>query len=66
MSSKLDHVDAGQREMKAEMNKKFDKIETKMDKQSDKMDKMLYAIVGGIATFLLKGGFDSYMIYNKR
>ena len=52
MSSKLDkHIDTGQ---KAEVNEKF-------GRQSDKLVRMLYVIAGGIATFLLEGGFDSYI-----
>ncbi|KAH0609464.1 uncharacterized protein H6S33_012950 [Morchella sextelata] len=73
----IGHLGVGQREMKAEikdlgnrMDAKFDKMDTKMDKKYDKMDgkidRLLYAIIGGFATFLLKGGLDSYLTWKKQ
>lgn len=72
MQLKLDHLESGQKEVKSEikylstkMDAKFDKMDAKMDKKYDKMDgkidRLLYAIIGGFATVILKGGFDFYI-----
>ncbi|CCX04547.1 hypothetical protein FPQ18DRAFT_380350 [Pyronema domesticum] len=47
-------LDSNFKDLGKRMDAKFDKINTKIDR-------LLYAIIGGFGTFLLKGGFDSYL-----
>lgn len=65
-SSKLGHVGSGPRETKAEIKGLSNKMERKCDRLDGKMDCLLYAVIGDCATFLLKGGFDSYMAWKKQ
>ena len=60
VSSKLDCVDLGQRETKAEIKDLGNRMEKQYDRMDRKMDRLLYAVIGGCATFVLKGCFDSY------
>ncbi|KAA8912916.1 hypothetical protein FN846DRAFT_222404 [Sphaerosporella brunnea] len=76
------HTAGSQKEMKSEMNAKFDKMDakidanfdklnTKMDREYDKrmyckFDRLLYAIIGSFATVLSTGGFASYLTWKKQ
>ncbi|KAI5787483.1 hypothetical protein FPQ18DRAFT_393050 [Pyronema domesticum] len=57
----IGHLGVGRREMKAEIKDLGNRMDAKFDKMDDKIDRLLYAIIGSFATFLLKGGFDSYL-----
>ena len=72
MKLKLDHLELGQKEMRAEikdlsrkMERKFDNVERKFDKTDGKIDRVLYGIITGLVGFVLKGGFDYYQTNKK-
>jgi len=76
---KLDHLELGQKEMRAEIKdlsskmerkfdnveRKFDNMERKFDKTDGKIDRVLYGIITGLVGFVLKGGFDYHQTNKK-
>ena len=67
MKLKLDHLESGQKDLVNKMEKGFDnvgegfgRVDRIFDKMHSKLDRALYAIVTGLAGFVLKGGFDCY------
>ena len=65
MKLKLDHLESGQREMRAEIKDFSSKMERKFDKTDGKIDRVLYGIITGLVGFVLKGGFDHYQTNKK-
>ncbi|PWW75244.1 hypothetical protein C7212DRAFT_324098 [Tuber magnatum] len=62
---KLDHIQSGQTEMRADIKDLGNKTDKKFDRTDGKIDRIFYGIITSLVGFVLKGGFDYYQAAKK-
>ena len=65
MKLRLDRIESAQREVVSEMNDLSGEMERKFDKMDSKIDHALYGIITGLVGLVLKGGFDYYQSHKR-
>ncbi|CAZ85294.1 unnamed protein product [Tuber melanosporum] len=62
---KLDYIQSGQSEMRADIKDLGNKTDKKFDKTDSKIDRIFYGVITTLVGFVLKGGFDYYQAAKK-
>ena len=57
---KVDNIQTGQTEMRADIKDLGNKTDNKFDKTDNKIDRIFYGVITTLVGFVLKGGFDYY------
>ncbi|KAG0137553.1 hypothetical protein HOY82DRAFT_649292 [Tuber indicum] len=62
---KLDYIQTGQSEMRADIKDLGNKTDKKFDRTDSKIDRIFYGVITTLVGFVLKGGFDYYQAAKK-